>query len=273
MSSKAWFLHVDGEALGPFSVSMLTKMITQGKASITDFVWCEGLDQWTLIAACSDFAAVLPEAPSTPLPNEEEEVAPVAKVKPAPVKAKPAPAPVKLKAKPVVVEPEPEPEVEEVVEEEAEEVVAEEEVEEAPAPPPKPIPKPAAKPVAAKPAPKPVAKPKPVAPQVRQWRVPIDAKIRINGGKPLKVFDISEGGMLFERADGLEMGNDVKIRVESPSLAKALDLTAVIVRDDAFEGKPALGVEFTRMNPAHRRTIAQYVTERLGLPGEEEQAA
>ncbi len=247
MSSKAWFLHVEGEALGPFSVSMLTKMITQGKATITDFVWCEGLPQWTLIAACEDFAAVLPEAPSTPLPNEEAEAAPapkpVAKAKPAPVKAKV------------------------VVEEPAEEAAVEEEAEEAPAAPPKPAAKPAAKPVAVKPAPvKPIAKPKVM---VRVWSKPIDAKVCVNGGKPLKVLDLTETGLIFEHtAAGAEMGADVKLRIESPSFAKAMELTAVVTRDEAFEGKPALGVEFTRMNPAHRRTLAQYISERM-----EDQAA
>ncbi len=236
MSQKTWFLHVSGDALGPLSTAQVVKMLTQSRATAGDFVWTEGLTEWVRIANCEDFEAHLPEMPEIAIPKAAEVV-------------------------------EEEEEVAEVEEEVAEtEEVIEEEPEYVPPPKPKLVPKPVAKtapkPVAKlapKPAPKPVVKKAPV-PEVRQWYVPIDATVKINGGKPVKVFDITEGGLVAASADGVSVGDDVKLVLQSPTMGKPLDLTAVVVRDEAFEGKSSLAVEFTRMNPVHRRTIAGYIS-------------
>lgn len=257
MSQKTWFLHVSGDALGPLSTAQVVKMLTQSRANAGDFVWTEGMTEWTRIANVEDFETHLPETPEIAIPK-------VAKAAPAPkpkVVAKRAP------------EPEPEPE-EEVVEEEVAEVqeeVAEETeevIEEEPEYVPPPKPKVVAKPVA-KVAPKPVAKlvpkpaPKPVAkkapePEIRQWYIAIDATVKVNGGKAVKVLDITEGGLICGSVDGVTSGDDVKVVLQSASMGKPMDLTAVVV-GESHEGKPALAIEFTRMNPMHRRTIAGYV--------------
>lgn len=137
---------------------------------------------------------------------------------------------------------------------------------------PAPAAKPVAKPVApAKPAAKPAvaakpaAKPAPKAPAKRQWRVPIDARVSIDDHGEFAVLDISEGGLMVEASAEIAIGSDLRIHIESPSFPKALDMTALLVRQDTFEGKRSYGIEFTKVNPAHRRTLAAYVKSKLSI--------
>lgn len=152
------------------------------------------------------------------------------------------------------------------------------EIPEIPAPPPAPPPaapkvsaEPAAPPAAAKaaktPAPKaaPKAAPKPAAPAPRHWRVPIEAKVWINGEGPFRVVDISEGGLLAEVGDHpTEVGDEVKLKIESDVFEKTLDMNALVVRREAELPTKAFGIEFVRANPAYRRLIAAYVKSRMG---------
>jgi hypothetical protein len=114
------------------------------------------------------------------------------------------------------------------------------------------------------PAPMPPAAPAPAPTPVK---IVLDATIKIGNGKACKVLELTETGVVFEKSEALELGSDVKVRLESPTLGKAIEVTAVVVKDETFEGKAALGVEFTRMNPAHRRAIGNY------LSGKTEKAA
>ena len=91
----------------------------------------------------------------------------------------------------------------------------------------------------------------------------INATAKIDGGSAVKVLDISETGVVFDKSAKVEVGADVKLKIESSALGKALDLTGLVVSDDSFEGKGAFTVEFTRMNPAHKRVISNYLASQV----------
>jgi hypothetical protein len=78
-------------------------------------------------------------------------------------------------------------------------------------------------------------------------------------GVSLKVYEVGETGATFERSSEVEVGADLKMKLESATLGKALDLTGVVSGETEFKGKPALTVDFTRVNPAHRRVLAAFV--------------
>jgi hypothetical protein len=211
MNEKTWYLHVDGEAVGPMSTNALTKMIRQNRCNAADYVSNQG-GEWTRLGDCGEFGSCWPTTPKIAAPATSAAKAKLIEMpdegtsdfaRPEP-KAKVAPAPKKPVA---VAAPAPEP-------------VA----------PPKPAPKPA-------PAPKPLQ--------------PIDAVAKVNGTKH-KVAQLTETAVLFEDAS-LEVGTDVKVRLESPAFPKGLELTGIV----ATENK----IAFTRMNPAHRRSISQYLVD------------
>lgn len=236
MRDKAWFLCISNEALGPFSTSLVAKLLQERRVTASDYAWADGLAGWTPLAECEEFQALLPGSPSIPLPKGRTTATP----------AKPLKA---VKAAPVVEAPEAEPEAE---------------------PEPEAVARPAAKakkPAAtAAPAPAPQPKPTPVeaVPEKKILRVAIDATVKIGAGAKVQVLQISESGVVLEQTENLEIGADVKLKIESPSLAKALELTGVIAGNEPFDGKPAISVEFTRVNPAHKRAIAQYIAEKQG---------
>jgi len=253
--NKKWYLHMMGEVLGPLPTETLSTMLTQGRVMFTDFIWCDGYKTWIRPVDVDVFKKLLPPPPNTPLPTagkklpptsieveEEETIAAVVEKPKAAVKAKKAPAP----------EPEPEPEVEAEPEPEPE--------------PPKPVKKvEAAKPAPKKEEPKPAPKPKEEKKLAvrKQWRVAIDAKVAVTGRGSFKVKDISEGGVLLESKEAFEEGEELRLAVESPSLAKSLDMTGIVVRYEEQDGVQVCGVEFTRINPAHKRALAAYIQSKL----------
>lgn len=264
MSEKTWFLHVDGEAIGPLSTATLTKMLEQNRCNPADYVWSEGLFSWMRIADCQEFAGMLPPVPKIPTPRGG-----VATAAPAPAKAAAKPKAVAKPAPKIVApEPEPEPEAEEVVAEAEPEEIPEETVEIEPAP--KPVAKPKAavaakpKPVAVKPAPAPAPPPVPKS-------AALAGTAKVDGGAGVSVLQISETNIVIEKC-AAEMGADVKLRVEAKAFPKPLDLTGVVSGDADFEGKAATTIEFTRMNPAHRRSIAQYLASLVGAKSDKKAA-
>lgn len=139
--------------------------------------------------------------------------------------------------------------------------VAEPEVEVDAEPAPAPAPTTAARaktPVAPKAAPAPKkepVKPKPKAPIRYSERVAIDAVVNIDGVGSFKAVNISETGILLKDSANIPKGEDLKFKLISTALEKPLDMTGILVR----EGETEFALEFTRVNPAHKRMLQKYV--------------
>ncbi len=218
MNKSAWFFCLHNEVIGPISAPSLSKMVSECRITGSDYVWAEGMPGWTRVSECSEFAALLPKAPTAALPTS-------------------APKPEKAAQK--AAEPTPKP---------------------AKAPEAAPKPKVAAAPAS---APAPAPAPAPAAAPAPAPRAELDALVKVNGGAACKVLELSESSIVFEKVAGIEVGSDVKLKIESPSLGKPIEVTAILSREEAYQGKPALGADFTRMNPAHKRLIANYLSGKL----------
>jgi hypothetical protein len=242
MKDKNWYLHISGEAVGPLSTAVVTKMIQQNRCNAADYVCCVGEPGWTRLADCGEFANLWPAMPKIAVPRPAPAAAPKAE----------APAPIKFKSVP---RQDPEPDSESQPEPQADATSE--------------FARPQTKAVKAKSAPEPVAAPAPKsAPAPKPAPAPVatkpwDATAKINGAK-YKVSTLTETAVVFDKSPGLDVGADVKVRLESSAWPKGLEVTGLM----ATETK----VAFTRMNPAHRRSIAQYLAEH-GAPQEDKNAA
>lgn len=140
-------------------------------------------------------------------------------------------------------------------------------------PAPKPKSEPRAEPKAES-APKPKAEPKlapktvpktdPQFPHSRP-RVGIEAQLVSKEHGAFVVVNVSEGGVFLKADDPIPVGTDVKFSLQSNKLPKILDMTGIVIRhsnpNDVFKG---FAIEFTRVNPAHKRLLQDYVKSNTG---------
>jgi hypothetical protein len=248
MAKSVWYVYLGGESIGPVSHEAMVRLLTENRLHFSDFVWTKGHAEWLRVSDVAQFRSYLPEYPSVPVPGGKTAGAEADDAEPA---AEPAPATRKV----VPLRPAPKAEA---------------------APPPAPPAQPAvaAAPAkarasaapAAKAAPTIVVEEEPKRNGRRMWRVPIDATVQIEAHGEFTVIDISEGGLLLEATSSdIEVGTDLKLRISSPSFSKPLDMTGLLVRQEECDGKRCFGVEFTKVNPAHKRALAGYVASKLQL--------
>lgn len=94
----------------------------------------------------------------------------------------------------------------------------------------------------------------------RGHRVPIEGWIRFDAGDLHKVLNISESGILVSIPQNVPMiGKEVRFKLESPVFGRPMDMTGVLIREDFSSAENAVAIEFTRLNPAYRRLIKEYV--------------
>jgi len=229
MLPKSWFIHIQGETFGPLSADIVTLMLRQQRLHFSDFAWAEGMKKWTRLGETAPFENMMPPYPDAPIPQagKGEEEAP--RRTPSP-KVAAALALVKRghgaqAAAAVLIEETPEP---------------------AP-PPPVVIPKLAPKEVGVR----------------RRERVEIHATVMLADRVKHRVLNISETGVFIKAPRGVEVGTDVKFTLESPEFPKPLEMTGILIREDQEDGENAVALEFTRVNPAHRRILKEYVDSQL----------
>lgn len=222
---QQWYLHLQGEALGPLVTSVVHSMLRQRRVEPYDFIWSEGMKRWTRICDVTEFSGEIPQYPATPIPvGATTEAEPALRDS---VQApKPAPAP-------------------------------------AMTPAPATTPVPAATGVAAPPENFTSA---PIKNQDEAWnhkrfsrRVPMEGQVGIPSLGSLPLVNISETGLFVEAASAPPMGTEVKLRILSPCLSTPLEMTGVVIRAGTVLEKIGFAIEFTRVNPAHRRAIIEAI--------------
>jgi len=98
----------------------------------------------------------------------------------------------------------------------------------------------------------------------RYGRVMLEGNVSVEGYGAFPVVDISEGGVFLSAVSPIAFGTDLRFRLESPSLGKTLDMTGIVIREGASEdGHAGFAIQFTRVNPAHRRVIHEYVKSKM----------
>ncbi|OFZ70197.1 MAG: hypothetical protein A3K03_09280 [Bdellovibrionales bacterium RIFOXYD1_FULL_44_7] len=109
------------------------------------------------------------------------------------------------------------------------------------------------------------AKPEKVFPKVRRFvRVPIKASVEIEGYGNFKVLNIGEGGIYLSAGTPISLGTDLKFKLKSELSPKPLEMTGVVIRHGESSEESGFGIEFTRVNPAHRRLFVEYVKTKTG---------
>jgi hypothetical protein len=109
-------------------------------------------------------------------------------------------------------------------------------------------------------APPPKVEP-PKKPKIRKGeRVAITATVSVTGAGEFDVVNISENGVFIEGVQGkIEVGSDIKFKLKSKVFEKELDMTGVVVRAGATGETKGYAIEMTRVNPAHKRMILDYI--------------
>lgn len=274
MPQKDWFIHIEGQSFGPLSTDVVNIMLRQGRLQISDFAWYRGLTRWQRLGEFEVFSTHVPPYPVVPVPEapRAQESAPST----TPNKRVFSLAPAKvLRMTPVSVEAPPAHPVGRgnvaVAAKAAPEAVPMRKAKPAPvavaAPEPVSMPAPASAP-AETPA---AAAANALAPKSKfrvQPRVSFGGKLHVDKFGIFGVKDISVGGLLFDAKEPIPVGTPLRFGLESQDLEKRIDMTGVVVRlIEGKDGMTGIGVEFTRINPAHKRILQEYVNSKLSSEG------
>jgi len=94
----------------------------------------------------------------------------------------------------------------------------------------------------------------------RPQRIAIEGWVRFDQGDLHRVLNISESGVLVSIPKNVPViGKEVRFRLESPVFGKPLEMTGVLIREDFTGHDNSVAIEFTRLNPAYRRMIKEYI--------------
>jgi hypothetical protein len=192
MPKSEWFIHIQGETLGPLPAEAVATMIKQNRVHPAEFAWTHGFDRWMRICECTEFSAHFPAPPAVPVPAGGKETAPS------------VPAP------------------------------------EAPAAEPE--------------------KPKQVFSKSRRHsRVVVKGTLETSDYKNYTVVNLSESGLFVKSNEPLPIGTELKFSLFLTGMQRPVEMTGVVIRHGQAEGEGGFAVEFTRMNPAHRRVIGDII--------------
>lgn len=124
-----------------------------------------------------------------------------------------------------------------------------------------PAPKPVAK---AEAAPQPKAQPAPAPEPVKAKPVeapkPLQGVVTI-GKKMFKIVEVRQAGLLIEASGDLEEGTEVAMQISGTSFPKPFEMKAILLGKEDHKGASVYTTEFVRPNPAHKRTLAPYLSD------------
>jgi HD-GYP domain-containing protein (c-di-GMP phosphodiesterase class II) len=97
----------------------------------------------------------------------------------------------------------------------------------------------------------------------RSVRLPLRTEVtcKMNGQQHrLASANISEGGMLLEKANGLKVGQELELEFGLPQVAALLNLRGKVVRRDLPD---RIAIAFARPSPVHLEAIKSYIAGRV----------
>ncbi len=223
MLPKSWFLHVDGDTIGPLTESVVYALLEKRRLQFSDFGWTEGMANWVRLGELSAFNHLVPSSPSGEIPRTAAAAAqmtPSAKItagartETIPARANVVPMHVVKNSKNASHTPVPS---------------RSHRVE---------IP--------------------------RMQRVTLDGIITLEDGSRHEILNLSESGIFINLPDDIPIiGTEVRFTLHAKALGKSLDMTGLLVREQIRDGENAVAIEFTRVNPVHRRVLKSYVESKI----------
>ena len=92
-------------------------------------------------------------------------------------------------------------------------------------------------------------------------RIPVRGKVTLKNGDSHKVVNVSETGVLVACGQGeLPLGDEITFTLKLDGLEKDMSLTGILIREETGTDHTLIGIEFTRMNPAHRRELQSFIS-------------
>lgn len=102
--------------------------------------------------------------------------------------------------------------------------------------------------------------PKRAAAKVRRHtQVEYREKIEVQGYGFFPAINLREGGLMLRAKTPLPVGLEVKLLVPLPGLEKPMEMTGLVIRHAGDKEDFGFAVEFTRVNPAHKKVILQFL--------------
>lgn len=238
MQQRYWFVHIQEQTLGPLPTDTIMLMLNQNRLQFADYIWSDGQPTWQRIYEVDDFRKALPSFPKDSPPTNRAGEIPVGaqakKVEPARKKKKATPPneyhfkdtpPGKTDDRP------------DEGEQEQEEAAAEQT---APA--------------------KTTPEPQREFPKIRRTaRIPLNGTLATAQHGTFKIINISEGGVFVMAPQALSIGTDLKFKLDATPFKKTFEMTGVVIRHNVPGEPSGFAVEFTRVNPAHKRAFQDYI--------------
>lgn len=275
---KQWFIHSNGTTFGPLLTDVVRVLLRQRRVNSTEFIWTRGMDRWVRILDQQEFIDVveLPPYPEAPVPSEDPDVEIVKEEAPPMQESAPnnlpdeRETPSEVPKQPLRLIRTPPahsfPPLDDGSSQKTED------------------PRPAPRQASAQPAIK--LEELPYRSELRHSqrararqslpieelerkiryapRVPIEGTVATENYGTLKLVDVSETGVLFENRNPLKPGTQLAFSLESGELPKSpFKMTGVVTRNVTVNGASHTAVEFTRINPAYKRILKDFVTEKM----------
>ncbi len=219
MLPKNWFLHIEGVTVGPLEETSVCALLQTGRVHFSDFGWRDGMGRWARLSDLAPFSKLMPEIPDADLPGKAITSA--------------SPTETSPKSRSLA--------------------------QAALAHAPRSTPASGAilhmiKPQVAPRAEKDAEHPK------RPERVTLEGHVIFEDGSRHKILNLSESGVFVRLPEDVPiLGTEVRITLNAKALGKPLDMTGVLIREEMNEGENAVAIEFTKVNPVHRRILRSYV--------------
>jgi len=71
--------------------------------------------------------------------------------------------------------------------------------------------------------------------------------------------NISESRVFLETHENLPLGAELKFKLTLDGCDRSFEMAGVVIRHGTADRKSGFAVEYTRMNPAHRRSILDII--------------
>lgn len=219
MPNQSWFVYVEEEILGPLPTETVASMLSKNRLQFADYIWTNEQPTWMRIYEVEGFRKLLPPFPKMPIP--------IAGTHATETQPEPKSAPKIAATKPQKKKT---PDEYHYLNSDPGSAVEKEH-----------------------------AKKEAFPKAQRNYRVGISATITIANRGTYKLGNISEGGVFVLASDGLAVGTDLKFTIESKSFHKPLEMTGVVIRQNVPGEAVGFAIEFTRVNPAYKRLLTEYV--------------
>lgn len=90
-------------------------------------------------------------------------------------------------------------------------------------------------------------------------RIPLEGTVKTTQHGSFAILNAAERGVFVSADTPLPLGTEMKFTLTAKAFPKPLEMTGVVVRQSSEQEEKGFAIEFTRINPAHKRLFEEYV--------------